>query len=168
MGWPRLVPVKDQQPQKPTHNEPSQIHRSSASPSLQDPNEQAIPPTAVEKPTPEDRPLSPVHSAAGSAHSTEEFGTALIERPNPLENTDTVPAMEYSDAPESSKMASERLPVEVCNKSTQAQRTPSPLSAVASAIQGTQPERWFSLTIGPPTITSRRRSASTRRAICSS
>ena len=58
MGWPRLVPVKDQQPQKPTHNEPSQIHRSSASPSLQDPNEQAIPPTAVEKPTPEDRPLS--------------------------------------------------------------------------------------------------------------
>lgn len=138
MGWPRLIPVKDQQPQKPAHSETSQTRRSSGTPSVQDPNEHAVSPTTIDKPTPDDRPLSPVHSTAGSAHSTQNFGTALIERPDPLGEGASVPTMPGSYAPESSKMASERWPVESSIGSPQAQEDSLPPSTVESATHGTQ------------------------------
>ncbi|KAL2048428.1 hypothetical protein N7G274_000339 [Stereocaulon virgatum] len=136
MGWPRLIPIKDQQPQKPALSETSQLGHSSGTPSVQDPNEHTISPTTIEKPTPDDRPLSPIHGTAGSTHSIEDFGTSLIERPDPLGEGPSAPTIPASYAPESSKMASEQWPVESSIESPQAQEdsvSPSPMESAIPA-----------------------------------
>ena len=69
MGWPRLVPVKDQQAQKAPTTDTSQTRRSSASPSVKDANDDAISPTTADKPTsePPAPAQSPVLSPAGAS-----------------------------------------------------------------------------------------------------
>ena len=145
MGWPRLIPVKEVQ--KPAHSEPSQVRRTNTAPFLHDPKEQAVSPTGFEKPTPTEPPLPSVHSAAGSAHSTEEFGTALIERPDPLENGAIATRAHGSDIAEASRSVAEAVPGE-------------------SASECKHP-KCYSTVIDPLIVNSSRRSASTRRAICS-
>lgn len=79
MGWPRLVPVKDQQAQKGHTTDTSRNGSSSAPPSVKDADENAISPTTADKPTSE----SPAH--AQSPVLTPP-GTLPPDTPAPVED----------------------------------------------------------------------------------
>ena len=51
MGWPRLVPVKDQQTQKSPTIDTPQTRSASAPPSVEKADENSISPTTADKPT---------------------------------------------------------------------------------------------------------------------
>ena len=84
MGWPRLVPVKDQQAQKGPTIDTSQTRSSSAPPSVKDADENAISPTTADKPTSETpaHAQSPVLSPAGASPP----GTLPPDTPAPVED----------------------------------------------------------------------------------
>ena len=77
MGWPRLVPVKDQQAQKASNIDTSLIRRSSEPPSLNDTHDNAISPTPADEPTSgppvptEPPPLSPAGASPPRTFSPE-------------------------------------------------------------------------------------------------
>ena len=84
MGWPRLVPVKDQQAQKTPAIDTSQTRRSSEPPSVNDTNDNAISPTTADEPTsgPPDSAQPPDLSPAGASLP----GTLPPTTPAPVED----------------------------------------------------------------------------------
>ena len=84
MGWPRLVPVKDQQAQKAPTIDTSQSRSSSASPSVMDANDNAISPTTADKPTSE--PPAPAKSPTVSPTGASPPGTFIPATPAPAED----------------------------------------------------------------------------------
>ena len=84
MGWPRLVPVKDQQAQKAPTIDTPQTRSSSAPPSVKDASDDAISPTTADKPTSESPAAaqSPVLSPAGASPP----GTLPPDTPAPVED----------------------------------------------------------------------------------
>lgn len=85
MGWPRLVPVKDQQAQKAPTIDTSQSRSSSASPSVKDANDNAISPTTADKPTSE--PPAPAKSPVVSPAGASPPGTFFPDTPAPVEDS---------------------------------------------------------------------------------
>ena len=87
MGWPRLVPVKDQQAQKAATIDTSQTRHSSASPSVKDADDSPISPTTADKPTsePPASAQSPVLSPAGASLP----GSLAPDTPAPVEDPQT-------------------------------------------------------------------------------
>lgn len=84
MGWPRLVPVKDQQAQKAPTTDTSQSRSSSASPSVKDANDNAISPTTADKPTSE--PPAPAKSPTVTPTGASPPGTFFPETHAPIED----------------------------------------------------------------------------------
>ena len=84
MGWPRLVPVKDQQAQKAPTIETSQSRSSSASPSVKDVDDNAVSPTTADKPTSE--PSAPAKSPVLSPAGNTPPGTFFPETPAPVDD----------------------------------------------------------------------------------
>ena len=84
MGWPRLVPVKDQQAQKASPVDTSQARRSSEPHSENDTNDNAISPKTADEPVsgPPDSAQPPVLSPAG----TSLPGTLSPPTPAPVED----------------------------------------------------------------------------------
>ena len=84
MGWPRLVPVKDQQAQKAPTTDTSQSRSSSASPSVKDVNDNAISPTTADKPASEPPALAKALTVSPTGASPP--GTFFPETPVPVED----------------------------------------------------------------------------------
>ena len=79
MGWPRLVPVKDQQAQKAPTIDTSPNRRSSEPPPPNDTHDNAISPTTADEPT--SGPPAPAKSPPVSPP-----GTFSAETPAPVED----------------------------------------------------------------------------------
>ena len=84
MGWPRLVPVKDQQAQKAPTTDTSPNRRSSEPRSLNDTHDNAISPTTADEPTSE--PPAPAKSPSVSPAGGSPPGTFSPETPAPVED----------------------------------------------------------------------------------
>ena len=84
MGWPRLVPVKDQQPQKGPIIDTSRTGSASAPPSVNNTDENAISPTTADKLTSE----TPAHaqSPAPTPPAASPPGTLPPDTPAPVED----------------------------------------------------------------------------------
>ena len=87
MGWPRLVPVKDQQPQRAPPSDTSQTLRSSQPPSLRDLNDQATSPTT------DDGETSETPASFPTIIDEEKSGTPAMSPTTVNKETSKTPAI---------------------------------------------------------------------------